>query len=95
MGDPTGAGGYAGAVPKIDIETHKMEVETVRNQIQSLNSTLSMYAEGTPERVSIESEISMLEGKRDSLDEMIEGPELGGAATWVELATQSEINLFI
>ena len=30
-----------------------------------------------------------------SLDDMIEGPELGGAATWVELATQADINLFI
>ena len=30
-----------------------------------------------------------------SLDDMIEGPELGGAATYIEAATQSEINLFI
>ena len=30
-----------------------------------------------------------------SLDDMIEGPELGGAATYIECATQSEINLFI
>jgi peroxiredoxin family protein len=30
-----------------------------------------------------------------SLDEMIEGPELGGAATYIEEATKSDINLFI
>ena len=30
-----------------------------------------------------------------SLDDMIEGPELGGAATYIECATQSDINLFI
>jgi peroxiredoxin family protein len=30
-----------------------------------------------------------------SLDEMIDGPELGGAATYIECATQSDINLFI
>ena len=30
-----------------------------------------------------------------SLDDMIEGPELGGAATYIEVATQSDINLFI
>ena len=30
-----------------------------------------------------------------SLDDMIEGPELGGAATYIEVATQSHINLFI
>jgi peroxiredoxin family protein len=29
------------------------------------------------------------------LDDMIEGPELGGAATYIECATQSDINLFI
>jgi peroxiredoxin family protein len=30
-----------------------------------------------------------------SLDDMIEGPEVGGAATYIEVATQSDINLFI
>ncbi len=30
-----------------------------------------------------------------SLDDMIEGPELGGAATYLEVATKSDINLFI
>ncbi len=30
-----------------------------------------------------------------SIDDMIEGPELGGAATYIECATQSDINLFI
>jgi peroxiredoxin family protein len=29
------------------------------------------------------------------LEDMIEGPELGGAATYIECATQSDINLFI
>ena len=29
------------------------------------------------------------------LDDMIEGPVLGGAASWVDLATKSDINLFI
>jgi peroxiredoxin family protein len=30
-----------------------------------------------------------------TLDDMIEGPELGGAATYIETATKSDINLFI
>ena len=30
-----------------------------------------------------------------TLGDMIEGPELGGAATYIEVATQSDINLFI
>ena len=30
-----------------------------------------------------------------TLDDMIEGPILGGAATYIEVATKSEINLFI
>jgi peroxiredoxin family protein len=29
------------------------------------------------------------------LDEMIEGPELGGSATYMEVACNSDINLFI
>lgn len=28
-------------------------------------------------------------------EDMIEGPSIGGAATWVDLATQTDINLFI
>ena len=30
-----------------------------------------------------------------SKDDMIEGIEIGGAATYIEVATQSHINLFI
>ena len=30
-----------------------------------------------------------------TLKDMIEVPELGGAATYIEVATRSEINLFI
>jgi peroxiredoxin family protein len=30
-----------------------------------------------------------------TMDDMIEGPELGGAATYIEMATKSDINLFI
>jgi len=30
-----------------------------------------------------------------SKDDMIDGVELGGAATYIEVATQSHINLFI
>jgi peroxiredoxin family protein len=30
-----------------------------------------------------------------SIDDMIEGPEIGGAATYIEVAAQSDINLFI
>jgi len=29
------------------------------------------------------------------LDDLIEGPELGGAATYIETALKSDINLFI
>ena len=30
-----------------------------------------------------------------SIDDMIEGPEIGGAATYIEVAANSDINLFI
>jgi peroxiredoxin family protein len=30
-----------------------------------------------------------------SKDDLIDGPELGGAATYIETATKSDINLFI
>lgn len=50
---------------------------------------------------AIESEVRMIACQMTmdlfeySLDDMIEGPELGGAATYMETATQSDINLFI
>jgi peroxiredoxin family protein len=30
-----------------------------------------------------------------TLDDLIDGPELGGAATYIEVASQADINLFI
>ena len=50
---------------------------------------------------AIESEVKMIACQMTmdlfeyKLEDMIEGPVLGGAATYIETATQSEINLFI
>ena len=51
--------------------------------------------------LAIESEVRMIACQMTmdlfeySLDDMIEGPELGGAATYTEVAINSHINLFI
>ncbi len=49
---------------------------------------------------AIESDVTMIACQMTmdlfeyDLDDLIEGPELGGAATYIEVATQSDINLF-
>ena len=51
--------------------------------------------------LAVESEVRMIACQMTmdlfdySLDDMIEGPELGGAATYLETASRSSINLFI
>ena len=51
--------------------------------------------------LALESEVRMIACQMTmdlfeyTLADMIEGPELGGAATYIEVATQSDINLFI
>ena len=51
--------------------------------------------------LAIESDIRMIACQMTmdlfeyTLADMIDGPELGGAATYIEVATQSDINLFI
>lgn len=51
--------------------------------------------------LAIESEVRMIACQMTmdlfeyTLADMIEGPELGGAATYIEVATRSDINLFI
>ena len=50
---------------------------------------------------AVESEVRMIACQMTmdlfeySLDDLIDGPELGGAATYIETATKSHINLFI
>ena len=51
--------------------------------------------------LAIESEVQMIACQMTmdlfeySIDDLIEGPELGGAATYIETASKSDINLFI
>jgi len=51
--------------------------------------------------LAIEAEVNMVACQMTmdlfeySLDDMIEGPQLGGAATFIEMATKSDINLYI
>jgi len=51
--------------------------------------------------IAVESDVHMIACQMTmdlfeyGIEDMIEGPEIGGAATYIETATKSEINLFI
>jgi len=50
--------------------------------------------------IAVESDVHMIACQMTmdlfeySIDDMVEGPELGGAATYIETAVKSDINLF-
>ncbi len=51
-----------------------------------------MAVEADVKMVACQMTIDLFEYKRE---DMIDGPELGGAATYIEMATKSDINLYI
>jgi peroxiredoxin family protein len=60
--------------------------------IASIEELRSMALESDVEMIACQMTMDMFEY---TMDDMIEGPVLGGAATYIETATKSDINLFI
>ena len=93
------AGGHMGmpnivsALPGIDrMATTMMKNMMKKKGVASIQDLRELAIEADVEMVACQMTMDLFEY---SLEDMIEGPRLGGAATWVELATHAEINLFI
>lgn len=63
-----------------------------RKGVASIEELRDLAVESEVRMIACQMTLDLFEYKREDL---IEGPEIGGAATWVEVATKSDINLYI
>jgi peroxiredoxin family protein len=81
------------ALPGVDAAASAMMKGLMKKKgIASIEELRSMALESDVEMIACQMTMDMFEY---TMDDMIEGPVLGGAATYIETATKSDINLFI
>ena len=81
------------AIPGVDAAASAMMKNLIKKKgVASIEQLRDMALESDVEMVACQMTMDLFEY---SLDDMIEGPVLGGAATYIESATRSDINLFI
>jgi peroxiredoxin family protein len=81
------------ALPGVDSMTSKMMKNLIKKKgIASLEELRDAAVESDVRLIACQMTLDLFEY---SMDDMIEGPEVGGAATYIECATKSDINLFI
>jgi len=93
------AGGHMGmpnivsALPGVDRAASKMMKNLMKKKgVASIQDLRELAVEADVRLIACQMTMDLFEY---GLEDMIEGPELGGAATYIEVATQSDINLFI
>ena len=93
MGAHMGLPNVLTAIPGIDAACSKMMKNLMdKKGVASIEELRELAIEAEVRMIACQMTMDLFEY---SLDDMIEGPELGGAATYIECATQSDINLFI
>ena len=81
------------AIPGVDAACSKMMKNLMNKKgVASIEDLRELAIEAEVRMIACQMTMDLFEY---SLDDMIEGPELGGAATYIECATQADINLFI
>lgn len=82
-----------GALPGMDKLATTMMKNLIRKKgVASIEDLRSAAIESDVRMIACQMTLDLFELRREDL---IEGPELGGAATYIEEATKSDINLFI
>ncbi len=93
MGLHMGLPNLAAAVPGVDaMATAMMQNLIKRKGVASIEELRQAAIEAEVRMIACQMTMDLFEY---SLDDMIEGPEVGGAATYIETALKSDINLFI
>ena len=93
MGAHMGLPNLLTAIPGVDAACSAMMKNLIRKKgVASIEDLREMAVEADVRLIACQMTMDLFEY---SLDDMIEGPELGGAATYIECATKSHINLFI
>lgn len=81
------------AIPGVDAACSKMMKNMMSGKgVATIEELREIAVEAEVRMIACQMTMDLFEY---SLDEMIEGPELGGAATYVEAASKAHINLFI
>jgi peroxiredoxin family protein len=84
---------WVSAIPGIDSAASAMMKNLIKGKgVASIEELRSMAVEAEIKMVACQMTLDLFEYKREDL---IDGPELGGAATYIEMATKSDINLYI
>jgi peroxiredoxin family protein len=93
MGGHMGLPNIVTAIPGVDAACSVMMKNLINKKgVASIEELREMAVDADVRMIACQMTLDLFEY---SLDDMIEGPELGGAATYIECATQSDINLFI
>ncbi len=83
----------ASVVPGMEAAASKMMKNLMQKKgVASISDLRALALESEVRMIACQMTMDLFEY---TLADMIEGPELGGAATYIEVATQSDINLFI
>jgi peroxiredoxin family protein len=93
MGGHMGMPNLMSMIPGVDAGATVMMKDMMKKKgVATIPELRSLAVESGVRMIACQMTMDLFEYK---LEDMIEGIELGGAATYIEVATQSEINLFI
>jgi peroxiredoxin family protein len=93
MGMHIGMPNIASAIPGVDAAATTMMKNLIKKKgVASIEELREMAVEAEVHMIACQMTMDLFEYTQD---DMIEGPVLGGAATYIETATKSDINLFI
>jgi peroxiredoxin family protein len=84
---------FVSAIPGVDAAASKMMKNLIKKKgVASIEDLRAMALEADVKMIACQMTMDLFEYK---LEDMIDGAVVGGAATYIERATQSDINLFI
>lgn len=93
MGMHMGMPNIIGALPGVDAACTSMMKNMIKKKgVASIDDLRMAAIESDVNMIACQMTMDLFEYKRE---DMIDGPVLGGAASWVDIATKSDINLFI
>jgi peroxiredoxin family protein len=93
MGMHIGMPNIVSAIPGVDAAASAMMKNLIKKKgVASIEELRDMALEADVKMIACQMTMDLFEYTQD---DMIEGPVLGGAATFIECATKSDINLFI
>jgi len=93
MGAHMGLPNVVSLIPGVETAASKMMKNLMnRKGIASIRELRELAVESDVRMIACQMTMDLFEY---TLEDLIDGPELGGAATYIEVASQADINLFI